>query len=131
LHGKPAGRDVEDLPAAARAALEGMGGDVHYVLEVSGIRVAPYWVSDSIEKTFGYTSGECVSEPMWWSRGLHPDDKDRAQAGIISLFRDKALAHTYRFRHKDGRYLAVSDVLTVVDVDNRAAFVVGVWSVSP
>ncbi len=81
---------------------------VLYALKVEGQNVVPYLVNENIIELLGFTVPEAL-QSEWWMGRLHPEDRDRAVAGIAKTF-SQGTSHTeYRLRHKDGNYLWVED----------------------
>ncbi|GGA46337.1 PAS domain S-box protein [Paenibacillus physcomitrellae] len=67
-------------------------------------------VSASCRQVLGYTKQEMIGLPA--SVFLHPEEKDYAREQFQLLLQTgKKLILTYRFRHKDGRYLWVESTL--------------------
>lgn len=86
------------------------------------------FVSENIEKLFGYEAWECLGNPKWWTNGIHPEDTPRCIANMTALFEQKHLTHEYRFKHKDGSYLWVRDEAFLVgDSAGNPQEFVGSW----
>ena len=100
---------------------------VLYTLSLSGDAAGSSWVSGNIEEIMGYSTEEALA-PGWWTENLHPDDRSSAQAAMGRLVADGAVAHEYRFRHKDGHYRWVRDQLRVIrGADGSSVEAVGSW----
>ena len=92
---------IDRLPAITYAA--GLGGSGRW-----------YFVSPQVEEIFGFTAEECLDDPDWWDRQVHPDDLQRvldeehrcAAAG-------EALDIEYRIRDRHGRVLWIRDRASV------------------
>ena len=71
------------------------------------------FVSDYVEPMLGYTVEEWLSEPNFWLRIVHPEDRERAAAAARAKFESRdAGANAFRWVTKDGR---------VVDVEAHSA----------
>ncbi|PSW07182.1 GGDEF domain-containing phosphodiesterase [Photobacterium lipolyticum] len=89
--------------------------------------VATY-VSDRVHQQMGYSRQDCLNNPEFWVKNIHPDDREAVLAGMPELFENDHHIHEYRFRHKDGHYYWVRDELTLVkDAQGCPVEIVGVW----
>lgn len=70
------------------------------------------YVSEAVEKILGYRQDE-AAEPGWWSRTVHPDDRDACQSIFQNLKPGEAANLEYRLRHKLGHYVWIYDNLAV------------------
>ena len=92
---------VDRLPAITYAA--GLGSAGRW-----------YFVSPQVEEIFGLPADECLDDPEWWERQVHPDDLQRvldeeqrcAAAG-------EALDTEYRIRDRHGRVAWIRDRASV------------------
>ncbi|WP_108681283.1 PAS domain-containing protein [Methyloceanibacter sp. wino2] len=90
---------------------------------------APTFVSDNIEGLFGYAPGDYLGNPGFWRERVHPDDLERLDADLETLFETGDLTVEYRFRHKDGTYRWVNDEQHMIyDAQGAPSEVVGSWS---
>jgi len=69
------------------------------------------FLSENFSTLFGYSIKECLINPDFWRKNIHPDDCDCVFADQASLYKEGHYAHEYRFRKKDGDYLWVLDEL--------------------
>ncbi|HZH43527.1 MAG TPA: EAL domain-containing protein [Lysobacter sp.] len=70
------------------------------------------WWSTGFYRTFGYSEEEMAPTLDAWATLVHPDDHDRVVATLLGAIEDPDRSdweETYRFRHRDGRYLDVID----------------------
>ena len=80
-------------------------------VELPGRRVL--FVNGRVEPMLGYTPRQWMTEPDFWRRHIHPDDRERAAA-----FSDQELAagrefvHEYRMLAADGRVVWIRDSVT-------------------
>jgi PAS domain S-box-containing protein len=67
--------------------------------------------SESFGTLFGYKTGEFESTMDFWTKGIHPDDRDPLMANRHSFFagHEEAWSGEYRFRCADGSYAFVYD----------------------
>jgi len=101
---------------------------VIYSLKVERDRVVPHVVSENITRLLGYTVEESCSFD-WWVTHLHPEDRERALAGIPETIKHGVLNTEYRIQHKDGRYVWVEDNRRLVsDAAGKPTDIVGVWT---
>jgi PAS domain S-box-containing protein len=66
-----------------------------------------FFVSEKIEKVFGYTRAEIYSEGerLWFER-MHPDDRERVREAYTKLFHENRLLDVeYRIQHGDGHWM--------------------------
>lgn len=91
----------------------------------------PTYVSANLSRLMGYDRAELLADPDFWSRRIHPEDRDRVLAE-----RDRAVdeadteSHTseYRVRNRDGQYRWIRDSYRVVPhLEEGAAEIVGAW----
>jgi PAS domain S-box-containing protein len=99
------------------------GPVVIFRMEVRDGSPAVTWVSDSVERLFGYSATETLT-PGWWLANVHPDD--RAEAVRRSAAVDTSVPLEYRLRTKQGDYRWIRDVLRVIGGDTTPE-VLGVW----
>jgi PAS domain S-box-containing protein len=88
----------------------------------------PTFVSGNLTRMLGYEVEECIRDPAWWTEHLHPDDAARAREEMADLFRDDRLTHEYRFRHRDGHYVWISDEIVLIrDPAGEPVEFIGSW----
>ena len=100
-------------------------GAVLYNLRVTGSNITAEWVSDNLDRIFGYTL-EDVQAPGWWVSNVEPDDlAEILRRAPNSL---ESGAREYRFRRKDGTYRWIRDEQHLLrDVNGNVIEVVGTW----
>jgi PAS domain S-box-containing protein len=100
---------------------------VFYTMEVSGDRVMPTWISDSITPLMGYGVREALASD-WWDDRLHPEERSSVRDRISLLLDQGHLDIEYRFRHKDGTYRWLHDQSRLVrHGPGQPDEIVGVW----
>jgi PAS domain S-box-containing protein len=87
---------------------------VLYTVALGDERLRATWVSANIEATLGYTVEEALA-PDWWTDGLHPEDRNRAEAVLPLLLDRGVVTQEYRFRHKNGTYRWIRDQLRLLE----------------
>ncbi len=101
---------------------------VIYSFEAAG-DYAPLFVSENLKDVLGYERREYLEDPDFWRQRVHPDDIPEVDAAFPRLFEKGRLYFEYRFRHKDGGYVWVSDDWHLIrDKDGEPVEVVGSWS---
>ena len=112
--------DRERLELAARAATDAIWD--------MDIAAGTLWWSDGVEKLFGYSKAEVGSSLEFWTERLHPDERERVEAGFHRAIEGSASFWTdeYRFRCRDDHYAFVLDRgFLIRDADGRALRMVG------
>jgi PAS domain S-box-containing protein len=101
---------------------------VIYSLKVEGERVVPHVASENMSRLLGFTVEESSSYD-WWVTHLHPEDRERAIAGVSETIKCGVLNTECRIQHKDGHYLWVEDNRRLVrDDEGKPTNIVGVWT---
>jgi PAS domain S-box-containing protein len=79
------------------------------------------YVSNYVEKLVGYSSAEWLSEPNFWLKLVHPDDRDQAARVAADMFANgEAGENEFRWIAKDGRTIWVLARSTVIrDEDHK------------
>ena len=69
------------------------------------------YTNRTLQEMFGYTAHELTDNNTWWTRNLHPDDRDRVISRLDSKLKGGSTIwqDEYRFRCKDGSYKVVFD----------------------
>jgi two-component system cell cycle sensor histidine kinase/response regulator CckA len=99
-----------------------------YSLKVEGAQVIPQLVSENITRMLGFTAEEACSVD-WWVKQLHPEDRERAIAGIPKVIKAGTWNSEYRIRHKAGHYLWMEDHQQLVrNAEGQPTDIVGVWT---
>jgi PAS domain S-box-containing protein len=123
------GRAEEEL-RATQARLQHVitsSAAVMYVLRVDGAAYRTIWISDNIGRIMGYDMAEAMA-PGWWADRVHPEDRERLRGEENLLAKRGQLAHTYRFRRKDGVYRWILDDHRLVrSIKGDGAEIVGSW----
>jgi PAS domain S-box-containing protein len=84
--------------------------------------------SAGVEKLFGHTREQLGEHISGWSGHIHPEDRERVVHGIHAVINGGAerWRDEYRFRHRDGHYVDVTDHgLVERDASGRAVRMVG------
>ncbi|MBM4136517.1 MAG: PAS domain S-box protein, partial [Nitrospira sp.] len=87
------------------------------------------YMSPAVERILGYSVEEILSMPLEIVVSMmHPDDIERVKHAIGEVLTSDRAAYLleYRFRHKDGQYRWLGDLLTVIrDTQGRPLYLVG------
>jgi len=72
------------------------------------------YMSPQIEDLVGYTTLECMSDPEFFVKILHPDDRERTRAAHHKAYETgESFSIKYRMIAKDGRAVWVHDEVTI------------------
>ncbi|MGH3042297.1 MAG: PAS domain-containing protein, partial [Gaiellaceae bacterium] len=72
------------------------------------------YMSPQIENLAGYTPLECMSDPAFFVKILHPDDRERTLAAHREAYETgESFSIAYRMLAKDGRFLWIHDEVTI------------------
>ncbi len=72
------------------------------------------YMSPQIEDLVGYTPLECMSDPAFFVKILHPEDRERTMAAHHEAYESgESFAIKYRMLAKDGRAVWVHDEITI------------------
>jgi PAS domain S-box-containing protein len=87
------------------------------------------YVSSNVTKLLGYDARDFIDDSRFWSRHVHPDDRQRVAAEIPHVFTEDHLDLEYRFRHKDGTYRWIREENRLMrDKERRPQEVIGYWT---
>ncbi|MBE7419205.1 MAG: PAS domain S-box protein [Ideonella sp.] len=101
---------------------------VMYRLRVTRRGSATEWVSDNIERLFGFRPEQVLAHD-WWTTHVHPDDRNAALAAFARLRPGQSVSHEYRLIDANGRVRFVRDeVRRVQATDGGADQIVGLMS---
>ena len=85
------------------------------------------FVSDKCRELLGYEPSEWLTEPEFWERHLHPEDRDLAIALTDAAVRDgRPVALEYRFLTANGEYRWMSDVIGIATEPGKGRRLIGV-----
>jgi PAS domain S-box-containing protein len=110
-----------------RALVEQLPGGVY--IEDLGAESGWYF-SPHIERVTSYTAAEWASDPGFFARVLHPDDRDRVLAAFATVHEThEAIQIEYRIVARDGRVVWVQDDASVAfDEDGAPLYLQGVMT---
>jgi PAS domain S-box-containing protein len=87
------------------------------------------YMSSNITLLLGYDVRDFIDDPRFWSKHVHPDDRQRVAAEIPRVFTEDHLDLEYRFRHKDGTYRWIREENKLIrDKERRPQEVIGYWT---
>lgn len=114
-------RDVTEKRRAERALRESQAR-LQYVLAASPVviyllRVTPddlslEWVSENVEKVFGFTRDNVLA-PGWLQAQIHPEDRKIAMASVSQVLANGHHAHEYWIKRPDGSHVWIRNELMV------------------
>jgi two-component system, cell cycle sensor histidine kinase and response regulator CckA len=80
------------------------------------------YISENIVDVWGYTAAEILGngEFEFWSRHVHPADRERVLAAYEALFNDGVKYDVeYRFRRRDGEWIWIHNRAEIADVNGQ------------
>jgi len=92
------------------------------------LRTDTLWWSENMGSTFGYDRLDLERGMESWYEPIHLDDYERVVGGIHEVIDSDSVSwqDEYRFRHNDGRYLAIFDRAFVIrDKSGKAIRMIG------
>ena len=101
---------------------------VLYFMKVTGDPVIPVpeLISENMPRMLGFTAEESCSF-KWWVEHLHPEDRERAMAGVTETIERGVSNSEYRIQHNAGHYLWMQDNRQLVrNVAGEPTDIVGV-----
>ncbi len=87
------------------------------VARVSTLAGETVFISENVEKVYGFSANEILAEgeALWFGR-IHPEDKKRVQDALKQLFSTgNNYRVEYRIQRKDGRWIWILDSANVVE----------------
>jgi two-component system, cell cycle sensor histidine kinase and response regulator CckA len=103
---------------------------VLFTLSISNYKIEGIsWISENLLDVIGYPP-EVSFGSAWWEANIHPDDRERVLAQIISeIFTRNQCSYEYRFRHGDGSYhWTRCDLRLIRDELGQPSEAVGAWT---
>ncbi len=97
------------------------------VWESNAVTLEFHFVSRQAERVLGYPVQEWYSDPLFWRKHLHPEDRDQA----IAFFdeheaRLQPFVAEYRMLRPDGQAVWVQDIVSVTAEDGKPSVLHGV-----
>ncbi len=131
MHDVTARKEAEDELRRANTKLRHLlehSPAVIYSLRVAGHQAEAQMVSENLTRILGFAPDE-VRRPEWWANQLHPEDRERVQAGLAATLAEDNYALEYRLRHQAGHFVWVEDRRrTVRDASGEPVEIAGVWT---
>jgi PAS domain S-box-containing protein len=90
--------------------------------------LATTWISKQVQSLAGYSPDMFVQDKMFWTKHLHPDDRDRVLQTLAGVFKTGSADVEYRWQCADGEYRWFRDHLTMAyDKEGNPVETVGIW----
>ena len=90
--------------------------------------LATTWINEQVEQLTGFTPSRFVDDRMFWSKRLHPDDRDRAIKEYQLMLQNDRVAIEYRWLCADGKYRwFVDQAVLARDERGNPIEVTGIW----
>lgn len=88
------------------------------------------FISESIRQMAGYEPSEFLDNFSFWLNHVHPEDRKRVLEEEQGTLKDSYyFVHEYRFKHKDGHYIRVSDKMRLVPgKKGEPVEIIGFWT---
>lgn len=100
---------------------------VFYTTDTSAI-MANTWISEQVESITGFTADQMISDPFFWEKRIHPDDKTRTQAEYYTVFEKEFIETEYRWKIASGSYKWFQDKIVLLrDENNNPKQIIGLW----
>src|SRR4030095_4514604 len=82
------------------------------------------YVSPQVERLLGYSQQDFHSDPYFWTKILHPDDKERVlRESILAVETGKPFQMEYRLLTRDNNVVWVyDDAILIQDEDPSTAY---------
>lgn len=87
------------------------------------------FISPQVETLLGFPYSDWLADPKFWSKRLHPDDRERVLAHNKHCYATgEPFSDDYRLLARDGRVVWVHDqAVTIPDASGRRHLLQGVW----
>ncbi|UCG01441.1 MAG: PAS domain S-box protein [Candidatus Heimdallarchaeota archaeon] len=87
------------------------------------------FMSENVKEILGHDVHEFISNPSFWTNGIHPDDRQHSVEIFQGIVQSEHYSVTYRFKHKNGSYLWMMDEATLIrDNQGNPIEIVGYWT---
>ena len=99
-----------------------------YQLAMNNGQIGTRWVSDNLERLFGFRPDEFVDENMWL-RQVHPDDRDNVLQNLSEMPKLEHLVQEYRILDRHGNTRYVRDEMRFIHgMPGKPDEIVGSWN---
>ncbi len=86
------------------------------------------FISANVRAVLGHEPENFFRDSGFWSRNIHPEDRERILAGLATIEHEGSRVHEYRFRHKDGSWRWMHAEASVIrDASGAARELAGYW----
>ncbi|MCP4161126.1 MAG: PAS domain-containing protein [Deltaproteobacteria bacterium] len=84
------------------------------------------FITENIIRQMGYKPVDFTSNPEFWSKHIHKDDRPQVFTNFANLLEKESLKHEYRFLHSNGLYYWIHDELKLIrDKDGNPTDIIG------
>ncbi|MFO7602220.1 MAG: transporter substrate-binding domain-containing protein, partial [Gammaproteobacteria bacterium] len=99
-----------------------------YQLSVNDNGFEACWISENINRLFGYKA-EQIFDVDWWLKTVHPDDREDARAGIAMVKEQQHITQEYRIFDAHGQVRYIRDEMQYLPAAaGEDGEIVGSWS---
>ena len=86
------------------------------------------FISGNVKQMLGYEPKKFLKDTNFWINHIHPEDMHRISEEVPKVFEKKFHTSEYRFKHKNGKYIWVQDVMKLVrDDTGEPSEIIGYW----
>ena len=86
------------------------------------------FISDNVRSKYGYFPKEFYDDPFYWTKMIHPEDKDEIIGKLDYIAKGFAVVHHYRIKHCNGDYIWIYDSLNpIFDEEGNVNGIIGTW----
>ncbi|MDP2807001.1 MAG: response regulator, partial [bacterium] len=115
-----AGQELAESEAQKRLLLQSLPVAVYTSKKDPEIDAAS--ITGNVAEITGYTAEEFLSQPDFWRKRLHPDDRSRALEAFLNAAVSGRGNVEYRWRHRDGSYKWFQDRFAVSEAGGQPEF---------
>jgi len=87
------------------------------------------FISSNIKEVFGFTPEEIYTDSDKWFEKIHHDDLHKVETNFHALFgKNKKFSIEYRIKRKDGKWIWLNDISSVVHEEKGERYAYGVFT---
>jgi diguanylate cyclase (GGDEF)-like protein/PAS domain S-box-containing protein len=89
---------------------------VIYSYKIKQGRPVVTYINQNVKNVIGFEPDEIMQNPRLWRNSFHPEDVSIIKTNTLHLLKNKEPVHfEYRFKHKKGHYLWLSEYQKIID----------------